>query len=399
MTAPVHHDGVSPATIRRIEQASGALATRSVARMDEHLAWFRALPAEQRSWVTVVAQAGIAAFVEWMKSPGDVMRLTGNVFGAAPRELARRVSLQQTVELVRETIAVAEEQVSALAEPGEEQAVEQSMLRFSREIAFAAAQAYAGAAESRGAWDARLEALVIDDLVRGGRTDAGQSPSSQLVALGWGNQGAVTALVGTAPTGRTVTECIEDVRRVSRRAGLDALAGIHGGRLVVVLGGVEDPDRAARIVLGQFADEPVVMGGLAASSDGAGEVTRAALSGYRAVAGWPGAPRPVSAAELLPERVIAGDEIARRQLIETVYEPLLEAGQSLLGTVETYLDNGRALESTARALFVHPNTVRYRLKRAADVCGHAPTEPRGALTITVALMVGRLSGLATSTPL
>ena len=37
----------------------------------------------------------------------------------------------------------------------------------SREVAFATAHAYASYAESRGAWDARLEALVVDALVRG----------------------------------------------------------------------------------------------------------------------------------------------------------------------------------------------------------------------------------------
>ena len=42
-----------------------------------------------------------------------------------------------------------------------------AVLRYSREIAFAAARVYAGVAEIRGAWDARLEALVVDVLVRG----------------------------------------------------------------------------------------------------------------------------------------------------------------------------------------------------------------------------------------
>nr|MDQ2838965.1 PucR family transcriptional regulator [Actinomycetota bacterium] len=157
---------LSEATIRRIEQSSGALATLSVARMDDQLAWFRRLPADQRSWVTLVAQAGVASFVEWLRSPDQVLRLTGEVFGTAPRELARRLSLQQTVELVRQTIAVVEERVPALVGPAEEQAVADAMLRFSREIAFAAARVYASAAETRGAWDARLEAMVIDGLVR-----------------------------------------------------------------------------------------------------------------------------------------------------------------------------------------------------------------------------------------
>ena len=387
------HGTLSKETISRIEQSSGALATRSLARMDEQLAWFRRLPADQRSWVTLVAQAGIASFVEWLRSPDQAVRLTGEVFGTAPRELARRVSLQQTVELVRQTIAVVEEAVPALAGPGEEQDVADAMLRFSREIAFAAARVYAGAAETRGRWDARLEALVIDGLVRGvGPTEEG-SPVSQLAALGWRAEGAVTTVVGAARGDLDPTQALDSVHRTARRAGFDVLAGVHGGRLVVVLGGIGDPIEAAKAILDEFDSQaPVVVGGSAPRIDGAAEVTATALSGLRAVAAWPGAPRPVGAGDLLPERTIAGDLGARQELIDTVYLPLVEAGDVLLDTVVSYLDGGRALETTARALFVHTNTVRYRLRRAAELCGHAPTEARGAFTIQLALMLGRLNG-------
>lgn len=384
---------LSEATIRRIEQSSGALATRSVARMDDQLAWFRRLPADQRSWVTLVAQAGIASFVEWLRSPDQVLRLTGEVFGTAPRELARRVSLQQTVELVRQTIAVVEEHVPSLAGPGEEQDVADAMLRFSREIAFAAARVYASAAETRGAWDARLEALVIDGLVRAVGTSEELSPVSQLAALGWRAEGAVTTVAGSARSDRDQRETLESVHRAARRAGLDVLAGVHGGRLVVVLGGVTDPLVAAAVILDEFGAGPVVVGGHAAQVSGAAAVTAAALSGLRAVSGWPAAPRPVQAEDLLPERTIAGDLHARDQLIDAVYCPLTEAGEALLDTVVAYLDSGRALESTARALFVHTNTVRYRLRRVADLCGQAPTDARGAFTIQLALVVGRLAGV------
>jgi hypothetical protein len=302
------------------------------------------------------------------------------------------VSLQQTVELVRQTIAVVEEAVPALAGPGEEQEVADAMLRFSREIAFAAARVYAAAAETRGRWDARLEALVIDGLVRGvGPTEEG-SPVSQLAALGWRAEGAVTTVVGAARIDLDPTQALDAVHRTARRAGFDVLAGVHGGRLVVVLGGITDPIEAAKAMLDDFADAPVVVGSSAPRIDGAAEVTAVALSGLRAVAGWPGAPRPVSADDLLPERTIAGDLGARRELIETVYQPLVEAGNVLLDTVVSYLDGGRALESTARALFVHTNTVRYRLRRAAELCGHAPTDARGAFTIQLALVLGRLNG-------
>ncbi|MGI8665235.1 MAG: PucR family transcriptional regulator, partial [Jatrophihabitans sp.] len=101
-----------------------------------------------------------------------------------------------------------------------------------------------------------------------------------------------------------------------------------------------------------------------------------------------------AADDLLPERAIAGDASAREQLIDTVYRPLTESGDAILDTVVAYLDSGRALEATARALFVHANTVRYRLRRAADLCGRAPTDARGAFTISLAMVLGRLAATA-----
>jgi PucR C-terminal helix-turn-helix domain/GGDEF-like domain len=381
---------LSEATVARIERSSGSLATQSVARMDERLEWFRQLPADQRSWVTLVAQAGVASFVDWLRSPTPNPRLTGEVFGIAPRELARRLSLQRTVELVRVTIAVVEEQLPQLAGPGEERAAAEAMIRFSREIAFAAAEVYASAAESRGAWDARLEAMVIDGLIRADGSSQDHSPLSQLAALGWRSDGPVTTVAGYARPDRKPTELLEHVHRAGRRAGLDVLAGSHGGLLVVVLGGIADPLDAARAVLAEFDNRPVVVGGVASRITGAAAVTAAALSGLRAAPGWPGAPRPVSADDLLPERALIGDPVARDQLIETIYLPLTEASDAVLDTVVAYLDGGRALKSTGRALYVHTNTVRYRLRRVAELCGQAPTEARGAFTIQLALALGRL---------
>jgi DNA-binding PucR family transcriptional regulator len=40
-------------------------------------------------------------------------------------------------------------------------------------------------------------------------------------------------------------------------------------------------------------------------------------------------------------------------------------------------------------LFVHPNTVRYRLRQVAEVTGLAATHPREALTLQLSLVLGR----------
>jgi len=380
---PALHDD----TIRRIEQATGRLATQSVARMDEELAWFRELPADQRSWVTLVAQAGIQSYVDWLRSPDDVLHLTGEVFAAAPQAMARSVTLQQTVELVRLTIEVAEQNLPSLAGPAHADVMLEELLRFSREIAFAAARVYAMAAEARGSWDDRLEALVIDSLVRG--SGIGDPLPSQLAALGWNATGPVAAVVGAAPD-KPAAQALADAHTVTRRLGLDAMAGVHGARLVIVFGGASDPAAAAQSLVAVFGDGPVVIGPEADIAY-ASEVTRAALSGLRAVPAWPGAPRPVSAVALLPERALAGDAEAREELIRTVYRPLAESGEVLIETVSMFLDSGGSLDVTARALFVHANTVKNRLRRATEVCGEAPTESRGAFTVRVALILGRLS--------
>jgi hypothetical protein len=376
-------------TIRRVEQAAGRIATQSVARMDDELSWFRKLPADQRSWVSLVAQAGIASFVEWLRAPDDVLRLTGEVFRAAPRELARSVTLQQTVELVQMTIVVAEEQLPQIADDRDGWLTNE-LLRFSREIAFAAARVYAGVAETRGAWDVRLEALVIDGLVRGG--DGPDAPLSQVAALGWRTTGPVTAIVGSAPD-RPATDLLAELHRVARHEACELAAGVHGTRLVTVIAGVRDLDELAHALLPHFGPGPVVAGPLAPDVSLATAVTQAALWGLRAAPGWPSAPRPVLADQLLPERILIGDLTAREELLDSVYRPLVKAGDVLVDTLRAFLDAGGALEATARALFVHTNTVRYRLRRVAEVCGESPTDARGAFTLQFALAVGGLEPL------
>jgi DNA-binding PucR family transcriptional regulator len=74
-----------------------------------------------------------------------------------------------------------------------------------------------------------------------------------------------------------------------------------------------------------------------------------------------------------------------------VARPLEDAGGALLETVDAFLEVGGVLEACARKLFVHPNTVRYRLKRATELTGRNANDPRDALVLRIALSVGRLA--------
>lgn len=355
--------------------------------------WFRELSAEDRSWVGLIVQAGVRSFVEWFRAGGtgplEGTEVASSVFGAAPRALAGVINLQQTVDLVRLSIEVVEANIDELLDPRDAPEVHAAVLRYAREVAFATAEVYARAAEVRGAWDARLEALVVDAVLR---AEADETLLSRASAVGWGARGAVCVVLGTAPSERTETGLFDELRRAARSAGMDALCAVQGDRLVVLLGGVTDSRTAAKPLVELFGEGPVVVGPVSADLEHAQVSARAALAAFRAAAGWPEAPRPALSVELLPERALAGDGHARRFLVEEVYLPLLGARGALVETLAAYFAAGSSLEGAARALFVHANTVRYRLRQCGDLTGHTPTNPRDALTLQIALILGRQSG-------
>jgi DNA-binding PucR family transcriptional regulator len=260
------------------------------------------------------------------------------------------------------------------------------VVRFSREVAFSAAQVYAAAAEQRGAWDARLESLVVDALVRDQVDDA---LSSRAAALGWATPDVVAVLVGR-PSLTDPPTVVPTIHRVARAAGIDVLAGVQDDRLVVVIGGTGSAEKLAAHLLDQFGDGPVVVGPAVPDLLGAGRSARAALAGQRVVAAWPAAPRLVHASDLLPERALDGDADARAHLLEKVYRPLRASSGDLLETTSAYLGHGGSLEATARSLYVHANTVRYRLRRVAELTGYAAATPRDAFALQIALTLGRL---------
>ncbi len=377
------------AATRRLEKSVGALTQAAIAQMHDQLPWFRALTAEDRSWIGLIAGAGISSFVDWYRDPQPLRpAVTAEVFGTAPRELTGAVTLQQTVEMIRTTINVMETHVDQVAGPRDAQSVREAVMLYSREIAFAAAEVYASAAEQRGAWDARLEALVVDSVLRG---EADEAIRSRATALGWVSTSGVCVVLGYTPQADTAT-VVDAIKRSARARHLDALCAVQGERLVVVLGGVEDPDKAVSGITDHFGDGAVVTGPVVGDLLVANQSARAAVAGLRAAVAWPDAPRPVSSDDLLPERALSGDGHARRALVTSVYEPLRDSGSGLLETLTAYVDTSGSIEATARSLFVHPNTVRYRLRRIAEVTGLTPADARDAYTLRLALTLGRLLG-------
>lgn len=380
-----------PETLAWLRTISGELATATLKRLDDTLPWYGDMPPGRRSAVGMVAQAGISSFIAWYEDPKSTPWIASDVFGMAPRELLRSVSLQQTLQLIRVTVEVVEERVKS----GNED-LREAILLYSREIAFAAADVYARAAEARGLWDARLEALVVDSILTGEYDD--QLPS-RIAALGWHGHGQAAVLVGTS----TRLVDVDQIRRTARHMGCDVLIGVQGNRLVVVLGRMVDPESAepapaehsflevASALEPNFGDGHLVLGHEVPALVDAGKSAKAALAGFAVAKSWRKAPRPVHADDLLPERAYAGDPLARATLVHRIYRPLQSHSTELLNTLWCYLDTGRSLEATARELFVHPNTVRYRLKRVNDIIGWDATGPREALILQSALIIGSMT--------
>ncbi|GGI48341.1 hypothetical protein BCL57_003063 [Agromyces flavus] len=382
-------------TLAWLRTISGELSTQTLKRLEDTLPWYGEMPPSRRSAVGLVAQAGITSFIAWFDDPRSTPWIAADVFGAAPRELLRSVSLQQTLQLIRVTVEVVEERVKDGGEP-----LREAILLYSREIAFAAADVYARAAEARGLWDARLEALVVDSILSGEYDD--ELPS-RIAALGWHGHGEVAVLVGTAPK----LFDVDQVRRAARHMQADVLVGVQGNRLVVVIGRADPRAPDSEDAVGtapaltfmeiatqlepHFGPGHLVLGHEVANLVDAGKSAKAALAGFAVARSWRHAPRPVHADDLLPERALAGDPLARATLVHRIYRPLQAHSTELLTTLWSYLDNGRSLEATARELFVHPNTVRYRLKRVSDVIGWDATGAREALILQSALIIGSMS--------
>jgi sugar diacid utilization regulator len=82
---------------------------------------------------------------------------------------------------------------------------------------------------------------------------------------------------------------------------------------------------------------------------------------------------------------------------ETI-QPLVEYDDQyeteLVTTVEAYLDNDGNVAATAKQLFTHRHTIRYRLERVRELCGHDVSATEGREKLGLGLKAMRVLGIA-----
>jgi len=136
---------------------------------------------------------------------------------------------------------------------------------------------------------------VVDGIVRG---DAEEAVLSRAAALGWEPSAAATVLAAAPPP--------DDPPGGLRRAQTGRQGGAAGATVRARLAAhpgrrwSHDDERVLAKLAAAFGDGPVVAGPTVTSLADAHRSASEALSGLRAVIGWPSAPRPVRSIDLLP---------------------------------------------------------------------------------------------------
>jgi hypothetical protein len=180
-----------------------------------------------------------------------------------------------------------------------------------------------------------------------------------------------------------------DLDKVTRRLPVDALAGTFDELGCIV---VRDPDGPGRRSELKRACE-----GRSAALGPTQPVERARPSWERARS----ALAAIRAGALEPELCVVAEHLAElaffeareplRELRARCLAPLAEltptAGDRMTETLKAYLDHRGNAPAMAEALHVHPQTVRYRLKKLRDLFGATLDDPQARFELETAVRV------------
>ena len=388
-----------PAKAQQAHRASTAsdaamerILRKTLDHLEEALPWARSLPADGRRTLEGAIRTALDDLLARLDSQG---KEEGEVPSPVPAELSRSLGPHRAMELTRVILDMLEEAGRTMGAEGE-----RSTLVYARHAATAAAGLYADLAEARSGRKAVTESRIIRHLIE---KTADTRTVDDLARLGWPTEFDCFAVVGEArgnDDGQGMENARQPIHTTVAHEGGRALVGESDGLMTVVI----NPDRSGTpadfcaSILRFFADGPAVcLGPLRHGISGAEASIGAALSTHAAAPAvadpiTAALPRPLHADDLLPERALNGDRDAADQLYQEVYLSL--AGQDPDGplptTLLTFLRSGNSLEITAKKLGIHPNTVRYRLRRCVEVTGWDAMDPRESFVLQAALIIGRI---------
>jgi sugar diacid utilization regulator len=194
---------------------------------------------------------------------------------------------------------------------------------------------------------------------------------------------------------------IETTRREVKPAEGVLLAGMHRGDLVVMypVAGPEDLPmvRDDCVELAEALPLEVSLGvssyhpGLSAVATAYGEARDAVdVADRLGIRG-----RAVGLADVLVDQMLMASVHAQRLLLKAI-QALVDYdtrhGTDLVATLQTYVETGFNLTKSGGLLFVHPNTVVYRLRRIHELTGRDPHDVSDLLVLWLGLKTLDLRG-------
>jgi len=395
------------AILDELEARIDTLADRMLERYLVAIPSYRSLPDETLRQVRMVNKTNLVGFIGSLRigkgpSVEDLARITAS----ASRRAREGVPLSALLAAYRLGSKLAWGEALSLV--GTDQAriragleLATEVMSWVDEVSGAVAQAYLE--ESERLWSDREAARrdFVDGLLGGALTH--DEVVARAVALGL-DPDAPTFVAVVAAEGRTEDE--ETLRasqhivhaQLSELKRSKGILAVRRGPEIVVLfpAGNEGPEGLAS-ALGpvlRMAEESVDLR-LRAGIGRARELVDLSAS-YReaaialSAARAQGTPYAIYGTVLLEELLLRERGVARR-LAQTILEPL--AGHpELRTTLVEYVQHGPALPSVAKRLFLHPNTVAYRLQRIRELTGRDPKTPQGIAELFIALRAIQLVG-------
>jgi sugar diacid utilization regulator len=209
--------------------------------------------------------------------------------------------------------------------------------------------------------------------------------------------------------GRVLTLALRALRSLAPGSLATTAEGGEPAAEVAVIVPAEDDERLARAAGGlarELADGlngfHVTIGRSRRSADPV-DLYRAGSEARLAVNVGEAEGRPLLAFEdtgayrlLLP--AMSDDPAELERFYAETIQPLADYDEQyeteLVATVEAYLDNDGNVAATAKQLFTHRHTVRYRLERVRELCGHDVSATEGREKLGLGLKAMRVLGIA-----
>lgn len=219
----------------------------------------------------------------------------------------------------------------------------------------------------------------------------------------------VRAHAGSAQTGDWRSRVLDLALRTVRAIVPGTLATLEDGEQNATVGllvPVTDEDRLVRAQEALDRELPRSLGGMAVTiarsrvTPEAVELGRTASEARLALnVGDAEGRSPIAFEETGAYRLLLGTgEVELHRFFAETVEPLVEYDAQydtdLVATVETYLESDANVPATAKRMYTHRHTIRYRLERIRELSGHDATATEGRERLGLGIKAMRVLGIA-----